>query len=59
MITIMTMPKMEMAIEPIVSSRQITYTVILRQIENRIKEVVAETLVCYSNHCVAWVAELC
>ncbi|KAI1176393.1 hypothetical protein F4777DRAFT_274918 [Nemania sp. FL0916] len=40
-----TMPKMEMSIEPIVSSRQITYTVILRQIENRIKEVVAETLV--------------
>ncbi|PHH88076.1 hypothetical protein CDD83_8039 [Cordyceps sp. RAO-2017] len=40
-----TMPKMEMAIEPIVSSRQITYTVILRQIENRIKEVFAETLV--------------
>lgn len=40
-----TMPKMEMRIEPIVSSRQITYTVIIRQIENRIKEVVAETLV--------------
>ncbi|CAM1501680.1 Fc.00g036640.m01.CDS01 [Cosmosporella sp. VM-42] len=40
-----TMPKMEMAIEPIVSSRQITYTVILRQIENRIKEVMAETMV--------------
>ena len=39
------MPKMDMAIEPIVSSRQITYTVILRQIENRIKEVFAETLV--------------
>ncbi|GAW22441.1 hypothetical protein ANO14919_119780 [Xylariales sp. No.14919] len=39
------MPKMEMTIEPIVSSRQITYNVILRQIENRIKEVVAETLV--------------
>ncbi|KAI0389572.1 hypothetical protein F5Y17DRAFT_114583 [Xylariaceae sp. FL0594] len=39
------MPKIEMSIEPIVSSRQITYTVILRQIENRIKEVIAETLV--------------
>ncbi|KAL6795044.1 hypothetical protein J3E68DRAFT_403111 [Trichoderma sp. SZMC 28012] len=40
-----TMPKLEMTIEPIVSSRQITYTVITRQIENRIKEVFAETLV--------------
>ncbi|OHE95823.1 hypothetical protein CORC01_08820 [Colletotrichum orchidophilum] len=39
------MPKIEMTIEPIVSARQITYTIILRQIENRIKEVVAETLV--------------
>ena len=39
------MPKMEMTIEPIVSSKQITYTFILRQIESRIKEVVAETLV--------------
>lgn len=40
-----TMPKLELTIEPIVSSRQITYTVITRQIENRIKEVFAETLV--------------
>jgi hypothetical protein len=40
-----TMPKMELSIEPIVSSRQITYNVILRAIENRIREVVAETLV--------------
>lgn len=40
-----TMPKLEMTIEPIVSSRQITYAVITRQIENRIKEVFAETLV--------------
>ncbi|PGH08311.1 hypothetical protein AJ79_05998 [Helicocarpus griseus UAMH5409] len=40
-----TMPHMEMAIEPIVSSRQITYGVILRAIESRIREVVAETLV--------------
>ncbi|OAX78814.1 hypothetical protein ACJ72_06873 [Emergomyces africanus] len=40
-----TMPVMEMSIEPIVSSRQITYGVILRAIESRIREVVAETLV--------------
>ncbi|KAF4985744.1 hypothetical protein FDECE_16348 [Fusarium decemcellulare] len=44
-LTFQSMPKMEMDIEPIVSTRQITYTVILRQIENRIKEVIAETVV--------------
>ncbi|ESZ89575.1 hypothetical protein SBOR_10039 [Sclerotinia borealis F-4128] len=44
-VTFETMPKIDMTIEPIVSSRQITYTLILRQIENRIKEVVAESLV--------------
>jgi hypothetical protein len=47
-VTFQTMPKIDMSIEPIVSSRQITYTLILRQIENRIKEVVAESLV-YPN----------
>lgn len=40
-----TMPKIELNIEPIISARQITYTLILNQIENRIKEVVAESLV--------------
>ncbi|KAB8290537.1 hypothetical protein EYC80_010962 [Monilinia laxa] len=44
-VTFETMPKIDLTIEPIVSSRQITYTLILRQIENRIKEVVAESLV--------------
>ena len=39
------MPNIEMAIEPIISSRQITYGIILRAIESRIREVVAETLV--------------
>ena len=38
-------PTVELSIEPIVSSRQITYSIILRAIENRIKEVVAETCV--------------
>jgi hypothetical protein len=38
-------PKMDMSIEPIVSSRQITYGVILRAIESRIRETIAETLV--------------
>ncbi|KAK8185383.1 putative integral membrane protein conserved region-domain-containing protein [Phyllosticta capitalensis] len=41
-------PKLSLAVEPIVSSRQITYGIILRAIENRIREVVAETLV-YPN----------
>ncbi|KAF2205117.1 hypothetical protein GQ43DRAFT_363201 [Delitschia confertaspora ATCC 74209] len=38
-------PKMDISLEPIVSSRQITYGVILRAIESRIREVVNETLV--------------
>nr|AVA29529.1 hypothetical protein [Venturia inaequalis] len=40
-----TMPKLELSIEPIVSSRQITYNFILRAIESKIREVVADTLV--------------
>lgn len=44
-ITFATAPNIEMSIEPIVSSRQITYTIILRQIESRIKEVIAESIV--------------
>ena len=40
-----TIPDMDIKIEPIVSSRQITYNWILRTIENRIREVFAETLV--------------
>ncbi|MCJ1407291.1 Tabersonine 6,7-epoxidase isoform 2 [Ptychographa xylographoides] len=40
-----TMPHIEMTIEPVVSSRQITYGIILRAIESRIREVIAETLV--------------
>ena len=39
------MPSLDMTIEPIVSSRQITYSIILRAIESRIREVMAETLV--------------
>lgn len=39
------MPSIDMTIEPIVSSRQITYKIILGQIESRIREVVAETMV--------------
>lgn len=38
-------PKIELKLEPIVSSRQITYGVILRAIESRIMEVIAETIV--------------
>ena len=40
-----TMPKLDLSIEPIVSSRQITYGIILRTIESRIREVLGETLV--------------
>lgn len=40
-----TMPKMEMDIEPIVSSKQITYSLILRTIESKIRETVAESIV--------------
>ncbi|THY21822.1 hypothetical protein D6D01_06370 [Aureobasidium pullulans] len=39
------MPQIEMSIQPIVSSRQITYGVILRAIESRIREVIGETIV--------------
>ncbi|KAF2867186.1 putative integral membrane protein conserved region-domain-containing protein, partial [Massariosphaeria phaeospora] len=44
-VTFESTPKMEFALEPIVSTRQITYGVILRAIESRIREVVSETLV--------------
>ena len=47
-ITFTTMPKMNISVEPIVSSRHITYGLILRIIENRIREVVNETMV-YPN----------
>ncbi|OGM45990.1 hypothetical protein ABOM_005230 [Aspergillus bombycis] len=40
-----TMPSMDMDIQPIVSSKQITYGIILRTIESRIREVVAESVV--------------
>lgn len=40
-----TMPNMVMDIEPVVSSKQITYGIILRTIESRIREVVAESVV--------------
>lgn len=39
------MPNLDLKIEPIVSSRHITYNIVLRAIESRIREVVAETLV--------------
>ena len=39
------MPDLEISIESMVSSRQITYGIILRAIESRIREVIAETMV--------------
>lgn len=44
-ITFESMPKIDLKIEPIVSSRHITYNLVLRAIESRILEVFAETLV--------------
>ncbi|KIW63467.1 hypothetical protein PV04_10303 [Phialophora macrospora] len=44
-VTFEKMPQLDLDIEPIVSSRQITYTFILRTIESRIREVVAESIV--------------
>ncbi|EXJ81891.1 hypothetical protein A1O1_07956 [Capronia coronata CBS 617.96] len=38
------MPELDLDLEPIVSSRQITYNFILRAIESRIREVVAESV---------------
>ena len=38
-------PEMDIKVEPVVQSRQITYTFILKAIEDRIRSVVAETLV--------------
>ena len=38
-------PEMDIKVEPVVSQRQITYTWILRQIEDRIRTVFSETLV--------------
>lgn len=43
--TFETPPKIDLSLEPIVSSRQITYGPVLRVMENRIREVVNETLV--------------
>ncbi|KKY20893.1 putative uncharacterized ph domain-containing protein [Phaeomoniella chlamydospora] len=43
--TFETMPKIDLVIEPLVSTRQITYSVILRTIESKIKETIAESLV--------------
>lgn len=39
------MPQVEMDIEPIVSSKQITLGIVLRAIESRIREVIAESIV--------------
>ncbi|KAI9372808.1 hypothetical protein BJX61DRAFT_421659 [Aspergillus egyptiacus] len=40
-----TMPNMVMDIEPIVSSKQVTFGIILRTIESKIREMVAESIV--------------
>lgn len=40
-----TMPQMAMDIQPVVSSKQITFSLILRTIESKIREMVAESIV--------------
>lgn len=40
-----TMPKLQLHIEPVVSTKQITYSVVTNAIESRIREVFKETLV--------------
>jgi hypothetical protein len=40
-----TMPKMDLLLEPVISSRQITYALILRTIESKLREVIKDTLV--------------
>ena len=47
-------PDMDIKVEPVVSQRQITYTFILRAIEDRIRAVVSETLVKPNWDDVAW-----
>lgn len=44
-LTFENVPRLDISLEPIVSSRQITYSLILRAIQSRIREVFAETLV--------------
>lgn len=39
------MPKMRLNVEPVVSTKQITYSLVTKAIENRIREVFKETLV--------------
>ncbi len=39
------MPTLEMTVKPVVSTRQITLTVVLKAIESRIREVLAESIV--------------
>ncbi|KAF2674960.1 hypothetical protein BT63DRAFT_381666 [Microthyrium microscopicum] len=43
-----TMPKLDLSVEPVISSRQITYSLVLKAIESRIREVMADTVV-YPN----------